>query len=148
MDEEEIMRRMNPELFKTSEAHEDGEEEIMRKLNPELFEYSEPHDDEVCLSKDEWDELEGKDGMGPRDIAHKRRDGNFYWWSYYYGDLTELDADDRGANVGLYPENPAQWVQAEFDLFHDTDGEDGQWFANGERDTFITGDPNPATNGF
>ena len=96
----------------------------------------------------DWDELEGKDGMGPRDIAHKRRDGNFYWWSYYYGDLTELDADDRGANVGLYPENPAQWVQAEFDLFHDTDGEDGQWFANGERDTFITGDPNPATNGF
>ena len=34
-DEEEMMRRMNPELFKTSEAHEDGEEEIMRKLNPQ-----------------------------------------------------------------------------------------------------------------
>jgi len=97
----------------------------------------------------DWDGEDGiDDGMGPRDIAHKRRDGNIYWWSYYYGDLTELDADDRGANVGLYPENPADWVQAEFDLFNDTDGDEGQWFGNGERDTWFTGDPNPPGDGF
>ncbi len=97
----------------------------------------------------DWDGEQGIDnGMGPRDIIHKRRDGNLYWWSYYYGDLTELDADDRGANVGLYPENPAQWVQAEFDLYIDTDGDEGQWFANGERDTYFTGDPDPAIDGF
>lgn len=97
----------------------------------------------------DWDGEDGiDDGMGPRDIAHKRRDGNIYWWSYYYGDLTELDADDRGANVGLFPENPVDWVQAEFDLFNDTDGDEGQWFANGERDTWFTGDLNPPGDGF
>ena len=27
-------------------------------------------------------------------------------WSYSSADLTDLDGDDRGANVGLAPENP------------------------------------------
>ena len=78
------------------------------------------------------------DQLGEREIIHKRKDGNIYWWSYFYGDMTDLDADDRGANVGLPAENPAQWVQ---------DGL-GDYYFNGERDTYFTGDPNPAINGF
>ena len=94
----------------------------------------------------EEDEYQGM--MGGREIFHKRRDGNLYCWSYYYGDLTDLDADDRGANVGLYPENPAQWAQDEFNLFNNSDGEDGPWVGNGERDTYFTSDTDPATTGF
>ena len=36
---------------------------------------------------------------------HQRRDDNVYSWSYNSSDLTDLDGDDRGANVGLAPEN-------------------------------------------
>ena len=39
---------------------------------------------------------------------HKRRDDNYYWWSYNTHDYTDLDGDDRGMNVGLAPENPTQ----------------------------------------
>lgn len=96
----------------------------------------------------DWDAEDGIDGWGAREIFHKRRDGNLYWWSYYYGDLTDLDADDRGANVGLYPENPAQGVQDEFDIYHNSNGEEGPWVGNGERDTYFTSDTDPATDGF
>ena len=41
-------------------------------------------------------------------IVHKRNDDNLYEWSYSSSDLTDLDGDDRGANVGLAPENPNQ----------------------------------------
>ena len=43
---------------------------------------------------------------GAATITHKRRDDNVYSWSYNSNDLTDLDGDDRGANVGLAPENP------------------------------------------
>ena len=43
---------------------------------------------------------------GAQSIVHKRRDDNLYEWSYNDSDLTDLDGDDRGANVGLAPENP------------------------------------------
>ena len=39
-------------------------------------------------------------------VKHQRRDDNVYSWSYSADDLTDLDGDDRGANVGLAPENP------------------------------------------
>ena len=39
-------------------------------------------------------------------VSHQRRDDNVYTWSYSADDLTDLDGDDRGANVGLAPENP------------------------------------------
>ncbi len=39
-------------------------------------------------------------------VSHQRRDDNVYSWSYDSSDLTDLDGDDRGANVGLAPENP------------------------------------------
>ena len=39
-------------------------------------------------------------------IVHQRNDDNQYVWSYSSADLTDLDGDDRGANVGLAPENP------------------------------------------
>jgi general secretion pathway protein G len=43
---------------------------------------------------------------GEATITHKRRDDNVYSWTYNSSDLTDLDGDDRGANVGLAPENP------------------------------------------
>jgi len=43
---------------------------------------------------------------GASTIKHQRRDDNVYSWSYNSNDLTDLDGDDRGANVGLAPENP------------------------------------------
>ena len=43
---------------------------------------------------------------GASTISHQRRDDNVYTWSYNSNDLTDLDGDDRGANVGLAPENP------------------------------------------
>ena len=43
---------------------------------------------------------------GDTEIIHKRRDDNLYCWSYNSSDLTDLDGDDRGANVGLEVENP------------------------------------------
>ena len=45
---------------------------------------------------------------GDSSIVHKRRDDNIYEWSYSSKDMTDLDGDDRGANVGLAPENPNQ----------------------------------------
>ena len=39
------------------------------------------------------------------EITHKRRDDNVYGWTYDSSDLTDVDGDDRGANVGLDPEN-------------------------------------------
>ena len=65
-------------------------------------------------------EVDGYDGVGTADedgewaisgesgqvsITHQRRDDNVYSWSYDSSDLTDLDGDDRGANVGLPPEN-------------------------------------------
>ena len=43
---------------------------------------------------------------GEATITHRRRDDNVYSWTYNSSDLTDLDGDDRGANVGLAPENP------------------------------------------
>jgi len=66
-------------------------------------------------------EVDGYDGVGTANedgewaisgesgqvsITHQRRDDNVYKWSYDSSDLTNLDGDDRGANVGLDPENP------------------------------------------
>ena len=66
-------------------------------------------------------EVDGYDGVGTADedgewaisgtsgqvsVTHQRRDDNVYKWSYDSSDLTDLDGDDRGANVGLDPENP------------------------------------------
>ena len=66
-------------------------------------------------------EVDGYDGVGTANedgewaisgtsgqvsITHQRRDDNVYSWSYDSSDLTDLDGDDRGANVGLDPENP------------------------------------------
>ena len=66
-------------------------------------------------------EVDGYDGVGTANedgewaisgesgqvsITHQRRDDNVYKWSYDSSDLTDLDGDDRGANVGLDPENP------------------------------------------
>jgi len=42
---------------------------------------------------------------GQVEITHKRRDDNVYGWTYDSSDLTDVDGDDRGANVGLDPEN-------------------------------------------
>jgi len=43
---------------------------------------------------------------GGMKIKHQRRDDNVYKWSYNPSDLTDLDGDDRGANVGLQVQNP------------------------------------------
>ena len=66
-------------------------------------------------------EVDGYDGVGTANedgewaisgtsgqvsVTHQRRDDNVYSWSYDSSDLTDLDGDDRGANVGLAPENP------------------------------------------
>jgi len=68
----------------------------------------------------EYVEVDGYDGVGTADadgewaisgtsgtvsITHQRRDDNVYAWSYNSDDLTNLDGDDRGANVGLQTEN-------------------------------------------
>lgn len=65
-------------------------------------------------------EVDGYDGVGTADedgewaisgtsgmvsVTHQRRDDNVYAWSYNSDDLTALDGDDRGANVGLQTEN-------------------------------------------
>ena len=41
-------------------------------------------------------------------VTHQRRDDNVYSWSYDSSDLTSLDGDDRGANVGLQTEYGTQ----------------------------------------
>ena len=43
---------------------------------------------------------------GGMKVKHQRRDDNIYHWSYNPSDLTDLDGDDRGANVGLQVQNP------------------------------------------
>ena len=68
----------------------------------------------------EYVEVDGYDGVGTADedgewaisgtsgtvsITHQRRDDNVYAWSYSSDDLTDLDGDDRGANVGLQTQN-------------------------------------------
>ncbi len=61
-------------------------------------------DDEATPNKDgEW-AISGESGRVL--VSHQRRDDNVYSWSYDSSDLTDLDGDDRGANVGLAPENP------------------------------------------
>ena len=68
---------------------------------------------------------------GEATITHRRRDDNVYSWTYNSSDLTDLDGDDRGANVGLAPENPGDaW---------DTQGNDANSVVNGERAT-VSGD--------
>jgi len=63
------------------------------------------------------------------EITHKRRDDNVYGWSYDGRDLTDLDGDDRGANVGLDPENgngindDGSWAGTRYES--DDDNEDG-----------------------
>ena len=77
--------------------------------------------------------------LGVRVIGHKRRDSNFYWWTFFYGDLTDLDADDRGAYWAC--ENPVLWFQEELD-------NDNIHIDNGVRDTHFTGDLYPAADAF
>ena len=60
--------------------------------------------DRYVMNDGEWGIIEwASDDVG---IIHQRSDDNQYLWSYSYADMTDLDGDDRGANVGLYPENP------------------------------------------
>ena len=71
------------------------------------------------------------------EIVHKRRDDNEYWWSYSANDYTDLDGDDRGANVGLSVENPNQdGIQ-----YNDHEVE------NGSRWPDMSGDGNEPTSG-
>ena len=67
---------------------------------------------------------------GTVSITHQRRDDNVYAWSYSSEDLTELDGDDRGANVGLQTQNGSPVT-----------------VVNGERDT-ATGDVGDGGSGF
>ena len=60
--------------------------------------------DRYIMNDGEWGIIEwASDDVG---IIHQRNDDNQYLWSYSYADMTDLDGDDRGANVGLFPENP------------------------------------------
>ena len=63
----------------------------------------------------EWAiDIQEEDNFNITEISHRRRDDNVYSWSYYSNDLTDLDSDDRGANVGLAPENPgSNWTGLE-----------------------------------
>jgi prepilin-type N-terminal cleavage/methylation domain-containing protein len=72
------------------------------------------------------------------EIVHKRRDDNEYWWSYSANDYTNLDGDDRGANVGLSVENPNQ----EGIQYNDQVENGSRWWPD------MSGDPDPATDGF
>ncbi|MEL1234035.1 MAG: hypothetical protein VW667_09035, partial [Candidatus Neomarinimicrobiota bacterium] len=68
---------------------------------PNPFSYIEVagYDPDGVLSDGAWTYSNGT-------VSHQRRDDNVYTWSYSAEDLTDLDGDDRGANVGLAPENP------------------------------------------
>ena len=71
------------------------------------------------------------------EISHRRSDDNLYQWTYYAGDFTDLDGDDRGANVGLAPENPNDnWVNG------------GRTVKNGQRNTMISGDSGSQAGAF
>jgi len=61
-------------------------------------------DDEATANEDGMWAISGTSGQV--SVTHQRRDDNVYSWSYDSSDLTDLDGDDRGANVGLAPENP------------------------------------------
>ena len=72
------------------------------------------------------------DDDGTMNVKHQRRDDNVYKWSYNPSDLTDLDGDDRGANVGLQVQNPGPGdaitvVKAERqnNVNNDTDGGTG-----------------------
>ena len=67
------------------------------------FEYIEVDGYASSLSDGAWTIA---DTSGVSTIRHQRRDDNVYKWTYNSNDLTDLDGDDRGANVGLAPENP------------------------------------------
>ena len=60
-------------------------------------------DDEATANEDGMWAISGSSGRVL--VSHQRRDDNVYSWSYDSSDLTDLDGDDRGANVGLPPEN-------------------------------------------
>ena len=87
---------------------------------PNPFSYIEVdgYDPDGTLSDGAWTYSNGT-------VSHQRRDDNVYTWSYSADDLTDLDGDDRGANVGLAPENPKAGLD--------------YTVVNGERDT-ATGD--------
>ncbi len=57
---------------------------------------------------DWWMQFNGIHG----NIKHMRKDKNVYTWSYRYVDMTDLDGDDRGSNVGLPAENPGSNYQS------------------------------------
>ena len=84
--------------------------------------------DRYVMNDGEWGIIEwASDDVG---IIHQRNDDNQYLWSYSYADMTDLDGDDRGANIGLEPENPnGDWVNG------------GRTVKNGQRNTMHTGDP-------
>ena len=65
-------------------------------------------DQTESASDGSWMLIEDPQGNSYKTILHKRRDDNYYWWSYNTHDYTDLDGDDRGMNVGLAPENPTQ----------------------------------------
>jgi len=67
-------------------------------------------------------------------IVHQRNDDNQYVWSYSSSDFTDLDGDDRGANVGLAPENS-------------NGNGDGHTVKNGDRLT-MSNDVNGGGSGF
>ena len=67
------------------------------------FEYIEVDGYASSLSDGAWTIA---DTSGVSTIRHQRRDDNVYKRTYNSNDLTDLDGDDRGANVGLAPENP------------------------------------------
>ena len=76
---------------------------------------------------------------GEATITHKRRDDNVYSWTYNSSDLTDLDGDDRGANVGLAPENPGgAWI---------TEGDNKNSVVNGARTT-VSNDVSTGGSGF
>ena len=62
-------------------------------------------DNEATPNADGMWTISDQSGDGTVTIAHQRRDDNIYSWSYDARDLTDLDGDDRGANVGLQTEN-------------------------------------------
>ncbi|MEL1226932.1 MAG: type II secretion system protein [Candidatus Neomarinimicrobiota bacterium] len=74
--------------------------------------------DIASASDGSWMLIEDPAGNSYKTILHKRRDDNYYWWSYNTHDYTDLDGDDRGMNVGLAPENPTQEY---FDIHGDDD---------------------------
>ena len=92
------------ENYATQSFLEDGRYEY--PSNP--FDYIEVDgydDNEATPNADGMWTISDQSGDGTVTIAHQRRDDNIYSWSYNPSDLTDLDGDDRGANVGLQTEN-------------------------------------------